>query len=104
MPSLSYPNAHAAYFYSRTMWTTQWRTWEGLGGRQACIFGVGTTVATAVDAAICSIEREDLPRLNGFVAARHEKVRREMSLEKCLGELFLDVPGGRSRRATATRV
>src|ERR1700730_14124809 len=57
-PSLFDPNAHAVYFSSRTLWTTQCRTWEGHGGRQACTFSVGTTVAGALRAWICSIEHE----------------------------------------------
>jgi hypothetical protein len=65
-PSWFDPNAQAVNFSSPILWGTECRTWEGRGRRQACTFSVGTTVARAPGASICSIEHENCSRLSGF--------------------------------------
>src|ERR1700730_821648 len=85
-PSLFDPNAHAVYFSSRTLCTTQCRTWEAHGGRQACSSSVGTTVAGALRAWICSIEHESCSLSADF----RSNVQRLRRVFRILSELFLE--------------
>jgi hypothetical protein len=86
-PSWFNPNAQAVYFSSRTLWRTQCRTWKGRGGRQACIFGVGTTVARDSRRLDMFNRARKLHSLSGFSGAR----KATASPCRILGELLLDV-------------